>query len=711
MDRAVLDEVIFYLKHMLSYKNYINDDVELLNKIYSTLGKEKPNSYNRINSSTYKYFINDVIKITLELLNNLGKEDKKYFSEQLPQFIKISLLDDDEKFKILDRLNETARKVIIQSFKYTDDEKIDLINKIEKESTKAEFIATLQDDDKKIELLRIIDDEKNKVTIIESIQDDNKKIRLLGNMTNQNYRAKIIKSLQNDNEKIELLKTITGEANKTHIIVSVQDDEEKIKQLENIESDENRARIIKSIQEDDKKIELIETVSDETYKTSIIKSIQDDDKKIALIEKIERRMNKNSIIESIHDDDKKIKMLDDNIDDFSRCRIIESLQDDDKKISMLDTVGNSADRCSIIKGMKVDEKKIEALDYLDSINLKLYVIGSLNDNVKKDLEINKIDSRLDRVYQTIAEVEKGKKNTNNKYKTINIPKDMTFGIEIECAGEYKTLVPKTIRKWKCEGDNSIGQDGVEVVSPIMHDTEEYVNEIYGVNEILRRIGMESTQTCGGHVHIGADYIKTEEGFRQLIELWGNAEEVYYLISNKPGEVPRDYTIKYARPISKSFEGTNSLGQVDVFIEDAKRIQKQREVSLNLLNVNNGKNTIEFRVSNGTVDGDTWIENIRLYGRTVQLAEELGEIVEKIKLGKEITEDEKRKYELKEMLKGEKTLDEKMEIIMQILFNEEERDTYQRRYNENKKLYEEEDEKKMFQFGKVDFRRKDEPEPR
>ena len=78
MDRAVLDKIIFYFKSMLSYKNYINDDIELLNKIYLILGKEEPQNYDRINNNTYKYFINDVIKITLEILSMLDKKERKY---------------------------------------------------------------------------------------------------------------------------------------------------------------------------------------------------------------------------------------------------------------------------------------------------------------------------------------------------------------------------------------------------------------------------------------------------------------------------------------------------------------------------------------------------------------------------------------------------------------------------------------------------------
>ena len=215
--------------------------------------------------------------------------------------------------------------------------------------------------------------------------------------------------------------------------------------------------------------------------------------------------------------------------------------------------------------------------------------------------------------------------------------------------------------------------------------------------------MKITPKCAGHVHIGADYIKTEEGFKELLELWGNSEEIYYLISNKQGELPREGIKEYATPISVVFEKDDFTEEKkDRFIEDAKEKQVDRYKSLNLLNVNNGKNTIEFRLSNGTLDGNTWIENIRLYGRTVQIAQELGQIKEKIDKGIPINEEEKRKYALKEMLKDERPIDEKMEILMEILFTEEEAQVYRRRYEKNKRLEEKEHSMQEFEFGEVDF---------
>ena len=75
----------------------------------------------------------------------------------------------------------------------------------------------------------------------------------------------------------------------------------------------------------------------------------------------------------------------------------------------------------------------------------------------------------------------------------------------------------------------------------------------------------------------------------------------------------------------NLENENDLSN---FIEEIQNVQKDRYSGLNLLNINNGKNTIEFRVPNGTINPDTWIENARLFGRIVEISQKLVEIEKK-----------------------------------------------------------------------------------
>ena len=370
---------------------------------------------------------------------------------------------------------------------------------------------------------------------------------------------------------------------------------------------------------------------------------------------------------------------------------MENFKDENSKIKIIETISDL-------------DKRIEALSYLESESAKLEVINKIYDKEKKLKALGTINEKYKRIYELIY--GKDEENINGKYTAFGLPKEMTIGIEIESVGEKNNLLPDYLRNWEGKKDNSLGNKGKEYTSPIMHDRKKDVQEIYRVNEILKLFGMEATPNCGAHVHIGADYIKTEEGFKQLVELWGNAEEIYYLISNKPGELPRKGIEQFAKPISYEL-GDRELDKIpkDRFILVAKGIfGRCRYRSLNLMSVNNARNTIEFRLSNGTLDGNTWIENIRLYGRTVEIAEKLGLILKKLENEEELSKEEKELYGLKERLKQEIPLDEKMDILMEILFDEEERKVYRKRYTANKSLDEKEEIVSNMEFKKVDFKK-------
>lgn len=435
-------------------------------------------------------------------------------------------------------------------------------------------------------------------------------------------------------------------------------------------------------------------------------SILDDNKKLEYIDKLNTK-EKYLLIISLQDDSKKIENLDEIESEYDRSKIIQTIKSDEEKIRLLENINEPSNKVRIIESIKDDNKKINLLDSIQSEINKVSIINSMQDESKKLEAIKKIDEKLYEEYIKLInfskEIRDGKvRKTRHKYKKLGLPENMTIGIEIEAEGVYGELLPKKIGNWDVKEEISLDL-GKECTSPIMHDTDTYIYQIYKINEILKKMGMKITPKCGGHVHIGADYIKTEEGFKELLELWGNAEKIYYLISNKPGELPREGVEEYAAPISEMFKN-DDLTKKDCFIEDAKQKQSDRYKSLNLMNVNNGKNTIEFRLSNGTLDGNIWIENIHLYGRTVQIAEELGKIKEKINEGKELTEEEKRKYTLKEMLKDERPIDEKMEILMQILFTEEEAKIYIKRYKSNKKREEKRRSMRELEFDKVDFQK-------
>lgn len=242
------------------------------------------------------------------------------------------------------------------------------------------------------------------------------------------------------------------------------------------------------------------------------------------------------------------------------------------------------------------------------------------------------------------------------------------------------------------GDASLTR-GVEVISPILTgDNDKTSQSIKSVCKKLNSLEQTVSENCGGHIHIGSDYLTTSKSWMNLIEIWGNCEPIFYIISNKEGESPRSTVAKFAGPISGSFE--ESLNGKTVQLESikdlrafAKNSQKyERYFGINFQNLGNERNTIEFRLSNGTIDADTWIENINLFGGLVKMSEELAKIQEKTEQDR--THEEKRKIECLEKIKDSTiSQEEKLEAVLEIIIPEENRDIYRKRYSTNSKLIE------------------------
>lgn len=187
----------------------------------------------------------------------------------------------------------------------------------------------------------------------------------------------------------------------------------------------------------------------------------------------------------------------------------------------------------------------------------------------------------------------------------------------------------------------------------------------------------------------------EESWENLAELWANAEKILYIISNKSGEIPRYKFDRHAKPLSKELESElNYEKEHKVKKESTKKlllkVEDNRYYGINFRPSNTTKSsraTIEFRLPNGTLDADTWIENINLFGGIIKTAQDLAII--QTKPEQEQTDEERdllRKFEkLKEANVDEH---EKLEILLALVIPQEDREIYRERYEVNSKLLEE-----------------------
>ncbi len=297
-----------------------------------------------------------------------------------------------------------------------------------------------------------------------------------------------------------------------------------------------------------------------------------------------------------------------------------------------------------------------------------------------------------------------KSNLSNHKNIINLPEIMTIGIEIEMVGLYSDRIKDSaidLKNWKVKEDDTVkgdvsGEKGIEIVSPVLTGSnKKNTEEIIRILKLLKIIGQHTNDSCGGHIHIGCNYLKNTRAYINLLEIWGNSEYIFYIIGNKEGTIPRG--IVYASPISKVLEenakkvNINVNSNVHCLKKQIVKLQGTRAKGINFTNIlSKDKKTIEFRLSNGTMEPTVWIQNINLYGGLIKAAQLLSEIQEKDK-------EKRNKYESEllenfENLKLEKNNKKKLEYLLKILIEDEtQRKIYRNRYNTNIHLLQHEKE--------------------
>ena len=175
----------------------------------------------------------------------------------------------------------------------------------------------------------------------------------------------------------------------------------------------------------------------------------------------------------------------------------------------------------------------------------------------------------------------------------------------------------------------------------------------------------------------------------MTEIWGDTEKIIYIISNTKGEIPRNEVIEFAKPISNRIEELLNTESVELDDEETikaflKKAQNTRYFGINFRNIGESKNTIELRLANGTVDANTWIENINLFGGLIKVSQDLAII--QAKKEEDRTDEENKKLEYFEKIQSKEISEkEKAEALLNLIVSDEIRDIYMERYETNSEL--------------------------
>ncbi len=282
-----------------------------------------------------------------------------------------------------------------------------------------------------------------------------------------------------------------------------------------------------------------------------------------------------------------------------------------------------------------------------------------------------------------------KKKTDNYKLELGLDSRITIGFELEVQGlstetakrikeerdiykafKNKQNIVEGFDKWEIDYDGTVAE-GLELISPVFSDNEKDWKSLKNACDSLNALGATIDDSCGGHIHIGADILGSDENaWKNLFTIWENAEEFMYKMSTKSGESLRKDVGSQASPtqaiINEMFKKDtikiNSYSDVVKIADEYTRrymdgySSSGRTKSMNLQCIAEGKqNTIEFRIPNGSIDALEIQKTANLYARIVQTA-------------KLLSENPEYKKDVFEKFIKTKDIDEKLSCFLDLIFD-------------------------------------------
>ena len=218
---------------------------------------------------------------------------------------------------------------------------------------------------------------------------------------------------------------------------------------------------------------------------------------------------------------------------------------------------------------------------------------------------------------------------------LGLPKNVTFGCEIEYEGLSKGAVDKYADKhlnnWASDIDVSLDTGG-EIKSPVMTDDINCWQELRKICKYLARNGADTVHNAGGHIHVGTCALGGEvEAWRQFLKLYTLYESVIFRFVYGDKINWRAKQLRFARPMADFiYYNLRVINSVTLLL-DIKSIltpslEFDRCFAINFCNVNadepnnnTSKNTIEFRSPNATTNSIVWQNNINAFTKMLLVA--------------------------------------------------------------------------------------------
>lgn len=235
------------------------------------------------------------------------------------------------------------------------------------------------------------------------------------------------------------------------------------------------------------------------------------------------------------------------------------------------------------------------------------------------------------------------------------------------------------------GSDATVPNGSEIapVKPF-HNVKEDIAKFCGLCEAMKDVGYyysEVSQNASGQINLGLDYLDTKEAILNFYEIYGNCEELLYYICNEEGQLFRQdvYANSRIKPISEiigkrlldeelSRNAVIKLFNNNYYESDDRTIKglQYKKNSVCLRGSNEEDYRLEFRIPNGGCNYRTWIDNIRLFGKMMEVSKKVADMMKKDYLTSEEEELLNLKIDLQD---NNLSIEEKLFILMDLLFKD------------------------------------------
>lgn len=238
------------------------------------------------------------------------------------------------------------------------------------------------------------------------------------------------------------------------------------------------------------------------------------------------------------------------------------------------------------------------------------------------------------------------KDRKIKYRaTLNLPKNLTFGVEIEYENVLNELVSELLYEeeifdrnfsnWINKPEIDLTYDNIEINklmngeinSPVLKDNIKTWKDLRTVLSILNKNGAIVTNQCGGHVNIGSHILGSNVIYwRNFLLLWILYEkEIYKFSSGEFSKIRiRENGVidRLAPPLIKNISYISNFNKdkIDIFNYLKKSgisfLEKKHDISFyNFKKIEyDVDNRIEFRLPNATLKEEIWQNYINFFSK-------------------------------------------------------------------------------------------------